>query len=44
MKNYVVIQSALFKDLEMEYTALQEKIKHLQAKRRRAGSSIGLKI
>lgn len=44
MKNYVAIQSALFKDLEMEYTALQEKIKHLQAKRRRAGNSIELKI
>lgn len=40
MKNYVVIQSALFKDLEMEYATLQEKIKHLQAKKRRAGGII----
>ncbi len=40
MKNYVTIQLALFKDLEMEYATLQEKIKHLQAKKRRAGGII----
>lgn len=44
MKKYMVIQTALFKELEMDYVLLQEKIKHLQAKKRRAGNSIGLKI
>lgn len=40
MKKYMVIQTALFKDLEMDYVLLQEKNKHLQAKRRRAGGKI----
>ena len=40
MKKYMVIQTALFKESEMDYVLLQEKIKHLQAKRRRAGGVI----
>lgn len=40
MKKYMVVQTALFKDLEMDYVLLQEKIKHLQAKKRRAGGVI----
>lgn len=40
MKKSMVIQTALFKNLEMEYSELQEKIKHLQAKKRRAGGVI----
>lgn len=39
MKKYMV-QTALFKDLEMDYVLLQEQIKHLQAKKRRAGGVI----
>lgn len=40
MKKFMVIQTALFKDLEMDYVLLQEQTKHLQAKKRRAGGVI----
>ena len=39
-KKVRAIQLAISKDLEIEYSELQAKQKHLMAKRRRAGGSI----